>query len=148
MIAHVWFFYAIAAAICWGLTYTISGRLLGQGVPMTFILLLESMFVMPLFLLLGLKTGDLKTGISMIMADKCMWLMFGFSIAAIIAARLMIFHSFTLKNATTASLVEISYPFFILLFSWLLFREMHLNWASAAGGLLIFSGIALIYLKG
>lgn len=148
MISHAWFFYALAAAVCWGLTYAISGRLIGQGMPVTFILLLESFVVMPLILLFGLKTGGLKTGFEMFAADKTLWLLFALSFAAIIAARLMIFASFSMKNATMASLVEISYPFFILLFSWLFFREAHLNWASAAGGLLIFSGIALIYLKG
>ncbi|MGA2053413.1 MAG: EamA family transporter, partial [Opitutales bacterium] len=49
------------------------------------------------------------------------------------------------KNATLASLIEISYPFFVALFAWLLFRDVQLSWATALGGLLILAGIAIIY---
>ena len=59
-------------------------------------------------------------------------------------ATVLLFLSIDGKNATMAGLIEISYPIFIVLFTWLLFREMHLTWTSALGGLLIMAGAAVV----
>ena len=48
------------------------------------------------------------------------------------------------RNATLASLIEISYPVFVALFAWLLFREIHVNASVVVGGLLVFAGVCLI----
>lgn len=53
--------------------------------------------------------------------------------------------SITNKNATLAGLIEISYPVFIILFAYLLFKENQLSISAAAGGSLIFLGIFIIY---
>ena len=60
-------------------------------------------------------------------------------------ADLMIALSISTKNATLAGLVEISYPLFIALFAYFLFKETQINAAIIIGGLLIFSGIFVIY---
>lgn len=51
------------------------------------------------------------------------------------------------KNPTLTSLIEISYPLFVLLFTWLFFREVPLNIMAALGALLVLSGVALILLS-
>jgi len=48
------------------------------------------------------------------------------------------------RNATLASLIEISYPAFVAIFAWLLFREWQLNAGVLAGAALVFAGTALI----
>ena len=48
------------------------------------------------------------------------------------------------KNATLASLLEISYPLFIILFTALFFRQLHLDLIGLIGAVLIFSGCILV----
>ena len=48
------------------------------------------------------------------------------------------------KNATMASLLEISYPLFIILFTLIFLRELHLNVAGLAGAVLILAGCVLV----
>jgi drug/metabolite transporter (DMT)-like permease len=50
------------------------------------------------------------------------------------------------KNPTLASLIEISYPLFVVVFAWLFFREMQLNPMTICGGLLVIAGVAVIIL--
>jgi drug/metabolite transporter (DMT)-like permease len=55
-----------------------------------------------------------------------------------------LFLSIASKNATLASLIEISYPVFVAVFAYLLFREIHVNPSVIIGGLLVFAGVAMI----
>mgnify|MGYP006780270973 CR=1 FL=1 len=48
------------------------------------------------------------------------------------------------RNATLASLIEISYPAFVAVFAWLLFREWQLNSGVLLGALLVVAGSTLI----
>jgi len=50
------------------------------------------------------------------------------------------------KNATLASLIEISYPLFVAFFVWLFFREVQFNIATVSGALLVFAGISMVCL--
>ena len=51
------------------------------------------------------------------------------------------------NNATLASLLDITYPIFVALFAWWLFKEGNFDWSMLLGGLLIFSGSLLIIWK-
>ena len=48
------------------------------------------------------------------------------------------------KNATVASLLEISYPVFIILFTALFLRKLHLNTTGLVGAVLVLAGCALV----
>jgi len=48
------------------------------------------------------------------------------------------------KNATLASLLEISYPLFIILFTAIFFRQIHLDLIGMTGAALIFIGCVLV----
>ncbi len=48
------------------------------------------------------------------------------------------------KNATLASLLEIAYPLFIILFTALFLRKIHLNLTGFLGALLILGGSILV----
>ncbi|MCA1805896.1 MAG: EamA family transporter [Xanthomonadaceae bacterium] len=50
------------------------------------------------------------------------------------------------KSATLAAVIEISYPVFVALFTWLLFREAHINASVVIGGALVFAGVVTIIL--
>lgn len=59
----------------------------------------------------------------------------------------LIYHAISMKNATVVSLIEISYPVFVCLFAYILYRDIQVNMWTALGGLLIFCGVFTIYLK-
>ena len=48
------------------------------------------------------------------------------------------------KDATMASLLEISYPLFIILFTLIFLRQLHLNVVGLAGAVLILTGCVLV----
>lgn len=59
-------------------------------------------------------------------------------------ANLFIVYSIQVKDATAAGIVELIYPLFTILFTWLLFRENHITAPVILGGGLIFAGVLLI----
>jgi uncharacterized membrane protein len=73
------------------------------------------------------------------------FVLFCFGVVVLALAELFIALSITGKSDALAGLIEISYPLFIALFSYLLFKESELNVPTAIGGLLIFSGVAVVY---
>jgi drug/metabolite transporter (DMT)-like permease len=144
---NLWFFSALAAAALWGVSYAIMGRLFELEIPVTLWLLLYSGLSFPLYLALMLRGGNLSRTGQFLGMHPQIWLYMALSILSGMAANFLIAFSISQKNATVSSLIEISYPFFTLMFAWILFREAHLNWATASGALLIFFGIGIIYLK-
>jgi len=66
---------------------------------------------------------------------------------AIIAANLLYVAMQLSPNATVAALLDITYPLFIAIVAWVLYRENHLDWSVLLGGSLIFTGALLIVWK-
>jgi drug/metabolite transporter (DMT)-like permease len=56
----------------------------------------------------------------------------------------LLYLSISGKNATLASLIEISYPLFVALFAFLLFRQIQLTPSVLFGGALVFGGVVII----
>ncbi len=147
MAANSWFFYALLSAVFYGISYSTSGKIVSDILSPSFLLLLQGLIAIPLYLFISHSNGSFKLGFEELLANKTALLLVLVSALAILAGNFFIYHSMALKNATLANLVEISYPVFTLLFAWVLFKDIQLNWASAFGGLLIFAGITVIYLK-
>lgn len=51
------------------------------------------------------------------------------------------------NNPTVAGAIDITYPFFVALIAWLVFRENQVDWSVIVGGALIFAGSFLIIWK-
>lgn len=145
---HTWLVYAFAATVFWGMNCAFLEKLLEKDFPVPLLMAFESCLALPLFLGLSVMQGTAKEGVNMMMEDKnVIWLMLAVSFS-FLAATYFIFYSIQAKNATLAGLIEVSYPIFTILFTWLFFRQFHLNLYSGIGGVLILAGIGVIYLKG
>jgi drug/metabolite transporter (DMT)-like permease len=96
---------------------------------------------------LSTKLGQFKAGMDFLEGNKSVLLIILLNAACVVTGQFLILTSISEKNATLSSMVEITYPIFVALFSWLLFRQFHLSWTSIIGGLMIMSGVFLIYLK-
>lgn len=142
----MWFIYALSAAILWGISYAASGRAIERGVPpiVFFTLYAAVATAMGLFaLLLTGKLGALSR-IGQTIGDDLVWLIVAVVTSGIGA--LLIYLAIGEKNATLASLIEISYPVFVAFFAWLFFREVQFNLQTVVGAILILGGVAIVYL--
>lgn len=147
MIIPAWALMASAASIIWGFSYSISGRLFQAGMSPSFLIVFSTLLNFPFYIWMLLKVDGLQKNLDILDANKSfLWLMIAQAVA-IVAGIFLIYTAIQQKNATYASIIEISYPLFVCLFSWALFREMHLTWNVALGGLLIFAGSALVFLR-
>lgn len=144
-----WFFFALATAVFWGAGYAISEKILQSGISPAFFMFFLCVISAPLYLAYGLwhqsmgsswavfSSDNYKIGLTLV--GVCFVFIFG---------NLFIYQAISMKNATHANLIEISYPIFTILFTWLFYRNYHLDWTTAIGGLLILSGTLLILYKG
>ncbi len=139
----MWLIYAVLAAILWGLSYTLDEKVFQSHIsPLT--LLACSMLIGGIIFLIFAYFSHLKTDTVILVQDRKVWWL---TLSAIAAANLGTFFialSIQAKNATLAAIIELFYPFFTILFAWLIFNENYLNTKVAIGGILMFLGAALI----
>jgi len=142
----MWLVYALSAAVIWGISYAASGRVIERGVSATTFYLCYLLFGFLAIGGTGLVSGRLANVLPEIrsLGGDGIWL--AVALAASTAGGLLIFLAIGEKNATLASLIEISYPLFVAMFAWIFFREAHLNWLTGLGAALILGGVVVVYL--
>jgi drug/metabolite transporter (DMT)-like permease len=140
----LWLLYALGAALIWGINYAVSGRLLERGMSPQTLFLIDLVFgTLALAALIGFSGRWPATVLELRQArPDILWLVL--AVAASTAAGLLIFMSIEAKNATLASLIEVTYPLFTAFFAWAFFRQTTLNIATVIGGLLIFAGVFIV----
>src|ERR1700760_1716998 len=136
-----WWLYALISAACWGAQYV----------------LMESLFrrvdFAAAFSFLSLANGILVSGILWLLYPRQNWaklceswpLIWMVIFYLIFGSGAYLFNALAIneKDATMASLLEISYPLFIILFTLIFLRQLHLNAIGFAGGGAIFAGLGL-----
>lgn len=128
----------------WGITYVLGEQIYRKISVATTLFFMFTVAAVVMFLI-SIFRIDLKRDVSTLISDgNALALLIAVTIIFILA-ELCIAFSITNKNATLAGLVEISYPIFIAVFAYLLFRENQINAGSIAGAMLIFTGIFVVY---
>jgi drug/metabolite transporter (DMT)-like permease len=140
----MWIAYSIVAAVLWGLDYALAEKVLTK-IRFSTLLSIEFFFGFLVMFGFSLLSGTFKTELASLVSSKQTIGFLLVMMVAFIVAHVLIVLSIEDKNATLAGLIEISYPLFIALFSWLLFRETNLNMGTAFGGILILFGASLVY---
>jgi drug/metabolite transporter (DMT)-like permease len=141
----LWLIYALAAAVIWGINYAVSGRLLEKGLSPQALFFIDLVFGAAAVGLVITLTGKWTASVAQVRslaAGDWGWLLL--AVGAATAAGLLIFLSIGAKNATLASLIEVTYPIFTAFFAWVLFRQATLNPATVLGALLIFAGVIIV----
>jgi drug/metabolite transporter (DMT)-like permease len=137
-----WWTYALLSSACWGLQYVLMEALFRKAdfaAAFSFVSLVNGILIATVFWLFYPRQNWLKLGES--------WSVIGLLLLCLLVSTgACVFNAFAInqKNATLASLLELSYPLFIILFTGLFFRQVHLNPISAAGAALVFFGCILI----
>jgi drug/metabolite transporter (DMT)-like permease len=136
-----WYVAATGAAIVWGIHYPLIDfamkRLSVYGVLL--ISVLPVLFLMPVFL--RDLTRDVDT--FKLLPRNEQWLIAAIGLTSTLGA-VLLYLSVSSKNATLASIIEITYPVFVVLFAYLLFRQVHINTSVILGGLMILVGAGMI----
>jgi drug/metabolite transporter (DMT)-like permease len=136
-----WYIAALGAALIWGVHYPLVGFAL-QRISLFGVLMLTTI---PMLLLIPFFAGELSADIQTFrglpLSEQAMVSVLGFTS---LAGAAFVYLAISSKNATLASLIEISYPVFVAFFSYLFFRHAHLNASAALGGLLVIAGAGLI----
>ena len=141
----MWVLLALGASLFWGMTYVLNEHVYRHISVLSSIaitLVASGVAVGTVALLSGVLGKDITTITS---SPKVAWLVLG-GILTLTIAELLIGFSIVGKNATIAGLIEISYPLFIVLFSFLVFKEFNFNLGTGAAAILIFLGVGMIYL--
>ncbi len=139
-----WLYYALGAAVIWGVNYAVSGRLLERGMSPQTLFFIDMVFGTLAMTLLISLTGKWETTAQEIRGARPEMIWLAIAVTAAITAGLLIFLSIQAKNATVASLIEVSYPLFTAFFAWILFRQNTINGATLLGALLIFAGVVIV----
>lgn len=136
-----WYMAALGAALTWGIHYPLVGFAM-QRISLfgtLLITILPVIFVAPFFA--GQLNTDMQTFRGLPAAEQWMISITGLTS---IAGTAFVFLAISSKNATLASLIEITYPVFVAVFSYLIFRHVHINASVILGGLLVVLGAGLI----
>lgn len=139
-----WYVTALGAAMVWGLHYPLVDNALKRLSPMGVLLLTA----IPVLLMSAVFHRHLLADYQAIKGmDWASRLIIIALAVTSITGSFLLYLSINSRNATLASLIEISYPVFVVLFSYLLFRQSHVSPSVLFGALLVFAGVALIILN-
>lgn len=140
----MWFAYALLAAVLWGFDYAIAERVFKHISPLSFLAIQLTVCGLVL-LLVALATGTLQKDASVLLASRRTMALLALNIVLFGVAVVLICTAIQAKNATLSGLIEMSYPIFVALASWLVFRENQISLSVVIGGALIFAGAFVIY---
>jgi drug/metabolite transporter (DMT)-like permease len=134
------FIFAIGAAMIWGLAYAIDQKILSNISPIT-LLFISS--ILAVIVTLPFMISNIEHLKSIAGSGKTILLLVIASGVLATLANFLIFSSIKNLNASLSSIIEIAYPFFVVLFSFIFFRSS-LNIYFFIGGILIFIGSIII----
>ena len=150
MLALPWWVYSIVAAVLWGLHFNLVVKV-SNVLPRDIYTPLTIFVITSISILMLLPVIHQKVLANLVTlwhsGNDIRLSVFVLILTAIIAANLLYVAMQLSPNATIAALLDITYPLFVAIVAWLLYRENHLDWSVLVGGGLIFSGALLIVLK-
>ena len=136
-----WYVTALSAAIVWGIHYPLIDFAM-RRLSVYSVLLIS---VIPIVLAIPLFTRQLGHDVEVfrMLPLNEQWMIAAIGATSTLGA-VLLYLSINSKNATLASLIEITYPLFVVIFAYLFFRQLHLTPSVIIGGLMIMAGAGLI----
>lgn len=136
-----WYVAALGAAITWGIYYPLVDMALKKISLYSVILLsmIPVLLVMPLFM--KTLSNDVETVKSLPASEQ--WIILSLGLIGLFG-EVMVYLAIAGKNATLASLIEMTYPLFVVLFAYIFYKQLHVTASVFVGGLMILLGAGLI----
>ena len=143
--AMTWWGYALLSSACWGMQYLLL-EILFRRVPFA-----------TAYSFLSLVNGILVALVLFCLYPRQDWSqlwqgkrVFGMMVLyLLVGSGAYLFNAYAIrdKDATFASLLEITYPIFIIVFTGLFLRKFHLSLVGSIGAALILAGSAIVVLS-
>ena len=136
-----WYIAALGAAITWGIYYPLVDMALKRISLFSVILLsmIPVLLVTPLFLkVIG---DDIETVKTLSVSEQ--WIIASLGLIGLFG-EVMVYLAISGKNATLASLIEMTYPLFVVIFAYVFYKQMHVTASVFIGGLMVLVGSGLI----
>ena len=136
-----WYVAAIGAAVTWGIYYPLVDMALKRISLFSVILLsmIPVLLVTPLFL--KVISDDIETVKSLSVSEQ--WIIASLGLIGLFG-EVMVYLAISGKNATLASLIEMTYPLFVVIFAYVFYKQMHVTASVFIGGLMVLVGSGLI----
>ena len=145
-----WWVFSLLAAVVWGYHFNAIAQV-SKVLPDTPMSALTIYFLpnIPLLLLLPFYYERLMSNFHLILAADTPTRIYAstLTVTSITATCLLYIAIHTSKNATMASLIDITYPVFVALFAYFVFHENHVNTSMMVGGLLVLVGAGIIVIN-
>jgi len=139
-----WYVPAVAAAVVWGLHYPLIEHAL-KRISLTSVVLLTALPMALVALAFPARLAEDWRVLSALPAGERA--LIGAVAFTSLVGTVLLYLAVRGRNATLASLIEISYPAFVAGFAWLLFREWQVNAGVLAGAALVLAGTVMIILS-
>lgn len=134
------FLFPILASITWGAIYALDQKILQKTSPLVF-LFIDALITIAVFLPIILLQKNSLTELTAI--DRKSMALMAVTVLLTIAADFFILFGVKHLNASIASIIEISYPLFVAIFSYMLFRTAP-TLPVFIGGMMIVVGSAIV----
>ncbi|RKZ66895.1 MAG: hypothetical protein DRQ44_06240 [Gammaproteobacteria bacterium] len=136
-----WYVAALGAAVTWGIYYPLVDMALKRISLFSVILLsmIPVLLAMPLFI--KVVADDIETVKTLPPSEQ--WVIASLGLIGLFG-EVMVYLAISGKNATLASLIEMTYPIFVVLFAYIFYRQMHVTASVFIGGLMVLMGAGLI----
>lgn len=136
-----WYLLAFGSALIWGFHYVMLENAMKYITPQTALFLT----CLPIIIVVAVWYNDFVTDLKFIMSadlkTKAQILVITFTS---LSATLLLYIAISMKTATHAALIEITYPIFVTLFTLAIFGVNHLSIGTIIGGTLILSGSLVV----
>lgn len=139
-----WFWFALGAAILWGLSYAINQATLCYFNEIE-LLFFETFIAFIIIASYFIFKGNFGSFGSKLTNPKMLALITSSAIIYVIASY-FILKSISASNASLAAIIESAYPIFTVLFGFLFLGQLQLNLMSGIGFILILAGIIIVKL--
>ena len=136
-----WYVAALGAAVTWGIYYPLVDMALKRVSLYSVILLsmIPVFLVMPLFI----RTLDNDIQIWKTLPVNEQWVIACIGLIGVVG-EVLVYLAISGKNATLASLIEMTYPLFVVIFAYVFYKQMHVTLSVFVGGLMILVGAGVI----
>lgn len=137
-----WFIYSLMCSVLWGLNYSLGEKII-KNVGISTLLFFDCIISVLFASVYIYYSSSIKQELLSITSKEIVIICI--TVACNILGSLLLCISIKEKNATMAGMIEISYPFFTAIFTYLIFSENQLSMKSLFGGLLIMLGTYVIW---
>lgn len=134
--------FAFGAAIAWGVVYTVDQKILTELSPLT---LLFVHYVLTVIILAPFVFSQ-QSSISSIQTMSAQTMVLLVTVVLFtIAANMFILNSIKLLGASTASIVEITYPLFVVLLAFVVYGSMPHLYVLLGGAIILIGSMIVTY---